>query len=65
MDKYINLPEEDRLPLDSVISKNTKLNPFDFISLEDPEINSDTDLIVLATYDGSNELNSPDDLTQY
>ena len=59
MDKYIKpLPEEARLSLDFVKSKNTKLNSFDSsnISFEDPEINSDTDLIVLATYDGSNEL---------
>ena len=59
MDKYIKpSPEEARLSLDFVKSKNTKLNSFDSsnISFEDPEINSDTDLIVLATYDGSNEL---------
>lgn len=65
MDKYIQpIPEDERLPITSRITKNTRLNSFDFtdISFEDPEINSDTDLIALATYDGSSELKSPDDL---
>ena len=65
MDKYIQpIPIDERLPITSRITKNTRLNSFDFtnISFEDPEINSDTDLIALATYDGSSELKSPDDL---
>ena len=58
------LPEAERLPLDSRISKNVKLNSFDFsnIKFEDPGINNETELIALGTYDGRNDLNSPDDL---
>ncbi len=65
LDKFTpQIPEEERLPITARITKNTKLNSFDFenIEFEDVEINSDTDLISLATYDGSNTLYSPDDL---
>lgn len=65
IDQFIpQVPEKDRQPITARIGKKTKLNSFDFTNFEfeDVEINSDTDLISLATYDGNNILSSPDDL---